>query len=69
VIITGSLLETYPPAVVERELHFAGIRWFELGMSAEPLRDALRDHAVKLAALKLREHLILPALVTPASPA
>ena len=49
VIITGSLLDICHPAALERELHFAGIRCFELGLFAEPLRDALRDHAVKLA--------------------
>ena len=42
-------LEACHPAALERQLHFAGIRCFELGLFAEPLRDARRDHAVKLA--------------------
>lgn len=49
VIITGSLMDVCHPAALERQLHFAGIRCFDLGIFAEPLRDALRDHAVKLA--------------------
>lgn len=49
VIITGSLLDVCHPAALERQLHFAGIRCFDVGVFAEPLRDALRDHAVKLA--------------------
>jgi hypothetical protein len=49
VIITGSLLDVCHPAALERQLHLAGIRCFELGRLAEPLRDALRDHAVQLA--------------------
>lgn len=49
VILTGSLLDGCHPAALERQLHFAGIRCFDGGVFAEPLRDALRDHAVKLA--------------------
>jgi hypothetical protein len=49
VIITGSLMDVCHPAALERQLHFAGIRCFDLGVFAEPLRDALRDHAVKRA--------------------
>jgi hypothetical protein len=49
VIITGSLLDVGYPAALERQLHFAGIRGFDLGVFAEPLRDALRDRAVQLA--------------------
>lgn len=49
VIITGSLLDVCHPAALERQLHFANIRCFDLGRFAEPLRDAIRDHAVKLA--------------------
>jgi len=49
VIITGSLLDVCHPAALERQLYFAGIRCFNLGVFAEPLRDALRDHAVELA--------------------
>ena len=49
VIITGSLLDVCHPAALERQLHFAGIRCFDLGVFAEPLRDAIRDQAVKLA--------------------
>lgn len=37
------------PAALERQLHSANIRRFDLGQFAEPLRDALRDHAVTLA--------------------
>ncbi|HEY9174675.1 MAG TPA: hypothetical protein VI136_20505 [Verrucomicrobiae bacterium] len=48
VIITGSLMEVCHPAALERQLHGAGMRCFDLGVFAEPLRDALRDHAVKL---------------------
>lgn len=49
VIITGSLLDVCHPAALERQLYFAGIRCFDLGVFAEPLRDALRDHALALA--------------------
>jgi hypothetical protein len=49
VIITGNLLDACPPAALERQLHFANIRCFDLGRFAEPLRDALRDHALTLA--------------------
>ena len=49
VIITGSLLDVCHPAALERQLYFAGIRCFDLGVFAEPLRDALRDHALGLA--------------------
>ena len=49
VIITGSLMDVCHPAALERQLHFAGIRCFDLGVFAEPLRDTLRDHAMKLA--------------------
>jgi hypothetical protein len=49
VITTGSLLDVCHPAALERQLYFAGIRCFDLGIFAEPLRDALRDHALGLA--------------------
>jgi hypothetical protein len=49
VILTGSLLDVCHPAALERQLHAASFRCFDLGLFAEPLRDALRDHAVKLA--------------------
>jgi hypothetical protein len=49
VIITGSLLDACHPAALERRLHSANIRCFDLGQFAEPLRDALRDHALTLA--------------------
>jgi len=49
VIITGSLMDVCHPAALERQLHSANIRCFDLGQFAEPLRDALRDHAVTLA--------------------
>jgi len=49
VIISGSLLDVCHPAALERQLHFAGIRCFALGLFAEPLRGAIRDHAVTLA--------------------
>jgi hypothetical protein len=34
---------------LERQLHSANIRCFDLGQFAEPLCDALRDHALTLA--------------------
>ncbi|HOX59159.1 MAG TPA: hypothetical protein P5205_18400 [Candidatus Paceibacterota bacterium] len=49
VIITGSLQDVCHPAALERQLHFANIRCFDLGLFAEPLRDAMRDHALTLA--------------------
>ena len=49
VIITGSLLDVCHPAALERRLYSSGIRCFDLRVFAEPLRDALRDHAVALA--------------------
>jgi hypothetical protein len=48
VVITGTLLEVCHPAALERQLHCANIRCFDLGIFAEPLRDAIRDHAVTL---------------------
>jgi hypothetical protein len=49
VIITGSLLDVCHPAALERQLHAANFRCFDLGLFAEPLRDTLRDHAQTLA--------------------
>ena len=49
VIITGSLLDVSHPSALERQLYAAGIRCFDLGVFAEPLRDAIRDHAAALA--------------------
>ena len=49
VIITGSLQDVCHPAALERQLHCANIRCFDLGLFAEPLRDAMRDHAVTVA--------------------
>jgi hypothetical protein len=49
VVITGNLLDVCHPAALERQLHFAGIRCFDLGRFAEPLWDAIRDHALTLA--------------------
>jgi hypothetical protein len=37
------------PGALERQLYSAGIRCFDLGVFAAPLRDATRDHAVALA--------------------
>src|ERR1035438_3532973 len=49
VVITGSLLDVCHSAALERQLDFAGMRCFDLGCFAEPLRDALRDQALTLA--------------------
>ena len=49
VILTGSLLDVCHPVAWGRQLHFANIHCFDLGPFAEPLRDAMRDHAVRLA--------------------
>ncbi len=49
VIITGSLRDVCHPAALERQLPFANIRCFDLGLFAEPLRAASRDRAVTLA--------------------
>ena len=49
VMITGNLLDVCHPGALERQLHFAGIRCIDLGLFAEPLPDAIRDHAVTLA--------------------
>lgn len=49
VVITGNLLDVCHPAALERRLHASHIRCFELGRFAEPLRDAMRDHALTLA--------------------
>lgn len=49
VILTGSLLDVCHPMALEHQLRCAGIRCFDLGIVAEPLCDALRDHAVQLA--------------------
>jgi len=49
VVLTGNLLDVCHPAALERRLHANPIRCFELGLFAEPLRDALRDQALTLA--------------------
>ena len=49
VVITGNLLDVCHPAALERQLSSAGIRCFDLGVFAEPLRDTIRDHALTLA--------------------
>jgi hypothetical protein len=49
VIITGSLLDACHPAALKRQLHAANFRCFDLDLFAEPLRNALRDHALPLA--------------------
>jgi hypothetical protein len=49
VVITGNLLDVGHPAALERQLPSAGIRCFDLGIFAQPLRDAIRDHAVTRA--------------------
>jgi len=49
VVIPGTLLDVCHPAALERQLPSAGIRCFDLGIFAEPLRDTIRDHAVALA--------------------
>ena len=48
VVLPGNLLDVCHPAALERRLHANPIRCFELGLFAEPLRDARRDHALTL---------------------
>jgi len=48
VVLTGNLLDVCHPAALERRLHANHIRCFEVGLFAEPLRDAMRDHALTL---------------------
>ena len=49
VVLTGHWLDGGHPAALERQLHANPLRCLELGLFAEPLRDALRDHALTLA--------------------
>lgn len=49
VIITGTLTEVCHSGAVEGILRRENIRCFDLKLLAEPLRDAVRDHAVSLA--------------------
>lgn len=49
VIITGTLTDVCHAGAVERCLQRDNIRCFDLKVFAEPLRDAVRDHAILMA--------------------
>jgi hypothetical protein len=48
-VITGTLPEVCHPTALERQLHQAGIRCFDLAHFALPLRERIRDHAARRA--------------------
>src|SRR5438093_1935468 len=48
-VITGTLLDVAYPAAVQHWLNERGLRCFELGEFAEPLREAVRENAQALA--------------------
>src|SRR5262245_8531093 len=48
-VLTGTLLDVGYSGAAEKQLREAGIRWFDLKHFAEPLRQAMRESAVKLA--------------------
>jgi len=48
-IVTGTLLDVGYSGALEKRLWQDGIRCFDLKLFAEPLREAVRDHAIKLA--------------------
>jgi len=49
VVVTGTLTEVAHPEAMAAVLHREGIRCFDLGQFAEPLRQRIRDHALELA--------------------
>jgi hypothetical protein len=48
-IVTGTLLDAGYSGALEKRLWQDGIRCFDLKQFAEPLREAMRDHAIKRA--------------------
>lgn len=48
-VLTGTLLDVGYSGAAEKQLRDANIRCFDLKHFAEPLREAMRDHAIKLA--------------------
>lgn len=48
-IVTGTLLDVGYSGALEKRLWPDGMRCFDLKHFAEPLREAMRDHAIKLA--------------------
>jgi hypothetical protein len=49
VVVAGTLKEVAHPAAMEAILYGAKIRFFELGKYCEPIREQLRDNALRLA--------------------
>jgi hypothetical protein len=49
VVVTGTLLEVSHPKALEAVLRRAGIRCFDLGQFADPLRQRVCDHANTVA--------------------
>jgi len=50
IVMTGTLLDVAYPAAVQNLLYERGLRCFEIGEFAEPLRDAVRENAEAVAA-------------------
>lgn len=48
-VVTGTLLEVGYSGALEKRLRQDNIRCFDLKIFAEPLREAMRDHAIQLA--------------------
>ncbi len=48
-IVTGTLLDVGYSGALEKRLRQDDIRCFDLKVFAEPLREAMREHAIKLA--------------------
>lgn len=49
IVVTGTLLDVGYSGALEKRLWQEGIRCFDLKVFAEPLREAMRDHAIQLA--------------------
>ena len=49
IVVTGTLLDVSYPAAVQNLLSERGLRCFEIGEFAEPLREAVRENAQAVA--------------------
>ncbi len=50
VVVTGTLTEIAFPEAMAARLHREGIRCFDIGKFAEPIRQRIRENALKVAA-------------------
>jgi len=49
VVVTGTLTEVAHPDAMRAVLYREGVRCFDIGQFAEPLRERIRDHAIEVA--------------------